>query len=97
MDERYPYIRFFIDAGQVIAGAVAFVLLLGGTIRACHHGVVGGFIGFLFAVLVAAVAYVVVMVKIEALRVFLDIEQSTRQSLAASRQSTPPTQPGAPT
>jgi hypothetical protein len=93
MDERYPYIRFVIDAAQLIAGAVALVIVLGGTARACGAGGFGGFMGFLLTLLVAAVAYVGVMVRIESLKVFLDIEQSTQQTLAtlqAPRSSDPP-------
>jgi hypothetical protein len=97
MDERYPYIRFVVDAAQVIAGAVAVIILLGGTLRACHHGGMGGLGGFLVALLLAVVAYVITMIKIEVLRVFLDIEQSTRQTLAAVRPASvaaPPPTPG---
>ena len=81
MEDRYPYIRFVIDAAQPIAGAVALIVLLAGGVNSCHHGgFFGGLVSFLITVAFAAVAYVVVMVKIEVLRVLLDLEQTTRQS-----------------
>jgi hypothetical protein len=80
MEDRYPYIRFVIDAAQLIAGAVALIILLAGLLNSCHHGGFGGVVSFVITVAFAAVAYVVVMVKIEVLRVLLDIEQTTRQS-----------------
>ncbi len=93
MEERYPFVRFVIDAAQVIAGAIALIVLLGGTVSACGHGGLGGFIGFLIAVAVAGVVYVAVMVKVELMRALLDIESTTRQQLAASRQPEPPAPP----
>ena len=90
MAERYPFIQFVIDAAQVIAGAVALVVFIGGTASACHRGGVGGFLSFFVAAAAAVAAYVVVMVKIEALRVFLDIENSTRQALPPKREPVPP-------
>jgi flagellar motor component MotA len=86
MEDRYPFIRFVIDAGQVIAGAVAVICLLGGTLSACSHGGFGGFVSFVIAIVVAGAVYVAVMIQVELLRVFLDIESTTRQLLAASRQ-----------
>lgn len=94
MEERYPYIRFVIDAAQVIAGAVALIVFLGGTVSACHQGGFGGFLGFLIALAIAGVAYVAVMVQLETLRVIVDIESGTRQVLAAQRQPAPPASPG---
>ena len=82
MRERYPYIQFIIDAGQIIAGALAVITFIGGTVSSCAQGGFGGFLSFLATILLAAVVYVVVMVRIEALRVFLDIENTTRQLLA---------------
>jgi len=82
MEDRYPYIRFVIDAAQLIAGAVAVIIVLSGAVSSCHHGGFGGVFSFLIAVAFAAIAYVVVMVKIEVLRVILDIEQTTRQTSA---------------
>ncbi len=90
MEDRYPYIRFVLDAAQLIAGAVGVLILLGGTINSCHHGGFGGLVSFVITVAFAAVAYVVVMVKIEVLRVLLDIEGNARQLAAAQRP------PGAP-
>jgi len=80
MEERYPFIRFVIDAAQVIAGAVALVVLLGGTVHSCHRGGFLGLMSFLMALVIAAFAYAIVMIKIEFLRVFLDIESHTRQA-----------------
>jgi hypothetical protein len=93
MEDRYPYIRFVIDAAQLIAGAVALIIVLGGALNSCHHGGFGGIVSFLITLAVAAVAYVVVMVKIEVLRVLLDIEQTTRRPPPA--QQTPGSPPAA--
>lgn len=92
MEERYPYIRFVIDAAQVIAGAVALIVLLGGTMSSCHRGGFGGFLSFLLTIAFAAVVYIVVMVRIEVLRALLDVESNTRQSTA--QRSSPATPPG---
>jgi hypothetical protein len=90
MEERYPYIRFVIDAAQVIAGAVALIIVLGGTVSSCHQGGLGGFVRFVVTLGFAAVAYIAVMVRLESLRVFLDIESNQRQLLAAPRQTAAP-------
>ena len=90
MDERYPYIRFVIDTAQMIAGAVALVILLGGTAASCHHGGVGGLLEFVLAVAVAGLAYVAVMVRIDALRVLLDVEAAMREAAAPGRRTAPP-------
>ena len=87
MEERYPFIRFVIDAAPFLAGAVALIVLLGGTLSACRNGGVGGFIGFLLVVGLAAVVYVAVMVRVESLRVLLDIENNTREQLVELRHS----------
>jgi Ni/Fe-hydrogenase subunit HybB-like protein len=83
MNDRYPYLRFVIDAAQVIAGAVAVIIFVGGTLRSCHVGGFPGFFAFLITIGIAAVAYVIVMVKLEVLRVLLDLERNTRQLPAA--------------
>ena len=88
MEDRYPYLRFVIDAAQLIAGAVAVIIVLSGAVSSCHHGGFGGVFSFLITLAFAAVAYVVIMVKIEVLRVMLDIEQTTRQTLAPRPPST---------
>ena len=93
MNDRYPYLRFVIDAANVIAGAVAAVIFLSGTVHSCHHGGFPGFISFLITIGIAVIAYVVVMVKLEVLRVLLDIERSTRQAHAASRADPPAAPP----
>ena len=90
MDDRYPYIRFVIDAAHLIAGAVAAIIALAGLFSSCHHGGFGGIFSFLITLAIAAVAYVVVMVKIEVLRVILDIEQTTRQTPSARPSSSNP-------
>jgi hypothetical protein len=87
MDERYPYIRFVIDAARIIAGAVALIILFSGTLRACHHGGVGG---LLLALVLAAVGYIVTMVQIETLRVLVDIADATRQGSTKHASATPP-------
>ena len=90
MEDRYPYIRFVIDAAQLIAGAIALIVVLGGTVNSCHHGGFGGVVSFVITLAFAAVVYVVVMVKIEVLRVLLDIEQTTRSRSAPPTSSSPP-------
>jgi hypothetical protein len=89
MEDRYPFIRFVIDAAQFIAGAVALIIVLGGTASACSQGGFGGFIWFLITLAVAVGAYVLVMACIDLLRVLLDIESSTRDLLAAQREAPP--------
>ncbi len=91
MEDRYPYIRFVIDAAQVIAGAVAIVVFFGGTVSACSRGGFGGFVSFVVTILIAGVTYVAVMIEVEILRVFLDIESATRQLLAAANRPAAPT------
>jgi len=91
MEDRYPYIRFVVDAAQVIAAVVGLIVLLGGTLSSCHQGGLAGFVDFMITVAGAGVAYVAVMVQIETLRVFLDVESGVR----ALRQH-PPDEPGAP-
>ena len=78
MEDRYPYIRFVVDAAQVIAAVVGLIVLLAGTLSSCQQGGWTGLIDLVIAVAAAAVAYVAVMVQIEALRVFLDIESGVR-------------------
>ena len=92
MEDRYPYIRFVIDAAHLIAGAVAVIIVLGGAVSSCHHGGFGGVFSFLITLALAAVVYVAVMVKIEVLRVILDIEQAARQAQGAR----PPSSSAAP-
>lgn len=93
MEDRYPYIRFVIDAAQVIAGAVAFIVFLGGTLSACGRGGFGGFLSFVVTIVMALVVYVAVMIEVELLRVFLDIENTTRQLLATANRPTEPASP----
>ncbi len=97
MEDRYPYIRFVIDSAQVIAAAVAAVMFLSGTTSSCQYGGFGGFVSFLVTLAVAAIAYVVTMVCVEALRLFMDIESSTRQLAepAAPEKPAAPSEPQA--
>ena len=88
MEDRYPYLRFIIDAAQLIAGAVAVLIVLCGSVSSCHHGGFGGLFSFLITLALGAVAYVAVMAKIEVLRVLLDIEQTTRQTSRPSTSGT---------
>ncbi|HVO22394.1 MAG TPA: hypothetical protein VMW56_02060 [Candidatus Margulisiibacteriota bacterium] len=90
MEDRYPYIRFVIDAAQLIAGAVALVIVLCGLVSSCHHGGFGGVVSFVITLALAALAYVVVMIKIEVLRVLLDIEQTTRLARPTQTSGSPP-------
>jgi hypothetical protein len=90
MEERYPYIRFIIDAAQAIGGAVGVIILVSGTISSCHHGGFAGFMGFLVAIAVAGLGYIGVMVSIESLRVMVDIESALRQREADKRPPSPP-------
>lgn len=89
MNDRYPYLRFVIDAARVIAGAVAVIIFLGGTLRSCHFGGFPGFVSFLITIGIAVIAYVIVMVKLEVLRVLLDLESNTRQLRTAQRAEPP--------
>ena len=89
MNDRYPYVRFVVDAAQFIAGAVALMVFLGGTASACSHGGFGGFLTFAITTVLAGVAYVAVMVKMEILHLLLDIEDTARQSLATPTRPTP--------
>jgi hypothetical protein len=90
MQERYPYIRFVVGMSQQLASAIAVIVLFGGTLRSCEVGGFSGFVSFVLTVFVAGVAYVSTMVSVESLRVFLDIEESTRQILAAVRKDDGP-------
>jgi hypothetical protein len=85
MEDRYPYIRFVADAAQVVAGAVAVILFLGGTMNACEYGGFAGFVSFIVTLVVTGVGYIAAMVWVESLRVFLDIEASTRDILTTVR------------
>jgi len=89
MIERYPYIRFVVDAAQAIAGAVAAVVVLAGTISSCHRGGFGGFLSFLLSVAAGGIAYVAIMVQLEALQLLLDIDSTTRQWAAMHREEPP--------
>jgi uncharacterized membrane protein len=95
MEDRYPYIRFVIDSAQVIAAAVAVIMFLSGTTTSCQYGGFGGFVSFLVTLAVAAISYVVLMVCIAALRLFMDIESSTRQ-IAESGKAEKPAAPSEP-
>jgi len=90
MDDRYPHIRFVTDAARVIAGGVAALVFLSGTMHSCHHGGFPGFMAFVITLAITAAAYVVVMVKLEVLRVLLDIEGRTRQPRTTTRAESPP-------
>lgn len=89
MAERYPYMRFVVEAAQPIAVGIGIVILFGGTISACHQGGAGGFLSFLISILVALAAYVALMVQFEALRLLLDVESTTRQILAQTAGAPP--------
>jgi hypothetical protein len=98
MEDRYPYIRFVIGIAQVLAAVIAIVVLAGGLVGSCRMGGFGGFIQFVVTVLVAGVAYVGAMVWVESMRVFLDIEDNTRQLLELTREQrggAPPPPPSA--
>lgn len=79
MNERYPYTRFVSGAGELVAGAVALVLFLGGTTASCEQGGFGGFVSFVATLLLALLGYVAAMVWVETKRVTLDIEENLRQ------------------
>jgi len=82
MEERYPYIRFVVGAAPAVAGAVAFLLFMSGTLSACERGGFGGFVSFVVGVVVAGVGYIAAMVGVESLQVFLDIEEHTRHPVS---------------
>jgi hypothetical protein len=75
MEERYPFIRFVTGSAEMVAGAVALVLFLGGTMAACEQGGFGGFVSFVLTLLVAGLASVAAMVAVELMRLFLDIRE----------------------
>lgn len=75
MEDRYPFIRSATGAAEMVAGAVALVLFLGGTMAACEQGGFGGFVSFVLTLLVAGLAYVAAMIVVECLRLFLDIRE----------------------
>ena len=90
MNERYPYTRFVSGAGELLSGAVALVLFLGGTTASCEQGGFGGFVSFVATLLLAVLGYVAAMVWVETKRVALDIEESLRQ--IALRPDAPPSE-----
>jgi hypothetical protein len=75
MEDRYPFIRSVTGAAEIVAGAVALVLFLGGTMAACEQGGFGGFVSFVLTLLVAGLAYGAAMVAVECLRLLLDIRE----------------------
>ncbi len=78
MDDRYPYIRLVVGAAPLIAGALAGVTFLGGAFGACSRGGFAGILSFLISAVFAGICWVGVMVSIESLQLFLDIEDHTR-------------------
>jgi uncharacterized membrane protein YjjP (DUF1212 family) len=89
MEDRYPYLRFVIGAAQIVAGSVAAIVLLGGTMRSCGIGGFAGFVWFLLSLVAASLAWTAVMMAIESVQVFLDIEEHTRK-LAEEKASSEP-------
>jgi hypothetical protein len=85
--------RLVINAAQPIGGVAAALMLLGGTLRACGRGGFPGFVHFIFSLLFAAVIYVAIQVWIESLRIFVDIEQNSRELLHATRDRSGPASP----
>ena len=86
MNDRYPYLRFVIGIAQGLAAVIAAVVVLGGLVNSCRIGGFAGFIQLIITVLVAGVAYVGTMVWVESMRVFLDIEEHTRQLVGLTRE-----------
>ena len=82
MEERYPYIRFIIGAAPAVAGAIAVILFLGGTLSACERGGFGGFVSFVVTLIVAGIGYIGTMVCVEALQAFIGIEEHTSEIAA---------------
>jgi len=54
-------------------------VLVGGTLRSCGIGGFAGFVSFLLSLVAAALAWTAVMMGIESVQVFLDIEEHTRK------------------
>jgi hypothetical protein len=90
MNDRYPHLRFLIDAAPFLAGSLALLFFLGATMRACHHGGAWGFFGFLFGAAFTALVYVIVRARIETLQVWLDIENELRDLAAVRDRGTAP-------
>lgn len=89
MEDRYPYVRFAIGAAPAVAGSVAVILFLGGTLSACERGGIVGFFSFLLTVLATGVGYVAVMVLVDLLHALLDIEENTRSVLEREKTELP--------
>lgn len=79
MNDRYPHLRFLIDAAPALAGASGLLVLLCGTVRSCHAGGAAGLFSFLLVIVVALLAYVVVRAGIELFSVLLEIESAVRE------------------
>ena len=93
MEDRYPYLRFVIGAAQLLAGAVAAIVFLGGTISACSRGGFAGFVAFLLWAGAAGVMWTAVMAWIESIQLFLDLEEHARKLATQSHKpadSSPP-------
>jgi hypothetical protein len=89
MEERYPFIRSVTGTAEIVAGAIALIVFLGGTMAACEQGGFGGFVSFVLTLLVTGLAYVAAMVTIESLRLRLNIAEqvSTIAKQLASRRT----------
>jgi len=94
--ERYPYLRLITDAGTVVAGSVAVVIFLAGSLSSCRMGGIGIPISILITAALAWIAYIAVMARIEAVRAILQIEDDVRELLARGRdQAATPEKPPA--
>jgi hypothetical protein len=87
MNDRYPHLRFLIDAAPVLAGGAGLLVLLCGTLRSCHLGGAGGFFSFLIVLVVALFVYVAVRAGIELLSALLEIETALRERLSAPQST----------
>lgn len=96
MNDRYPHLRFLIDASPVLAGGLALVVFLGGTMRACHHGGGAGLISFLLVAVLAVFVYLIVRAKLELLQAVLDLEGSVRDLNEMRRDGTVTQDPHSP-
>lgn len=86
MTDRYPYLRLITDAGNIVAGLVAGLVFLMAMLSGLRLGVVGA---LLLSVVLAWVAYVAVMARIESARVLLQIEDNLRELLARETAGAP--------
>lgn len=79
MTDRYPYLRLITDAGNIVAGLVAALVFVTAMLAGLRLGGLGA---LLLSFVLAWVAYVAAMARVESARVLLQIEDNLRELLA---------------